>query len=491
MLTEFYKNKHILITGSTGFVGKVLLYKLLDAFPDICKIYLLIRERKGESLASRYEKEIVHSACFDKFRAQTNFEMLFSQLVVPILGDITKENLGLAASDEEMLLENVQIVINLAASIDFKAPLDEAIKNNVKGPLSIYNLVHRMKNLQNFIHISTAYVNSNITGVIEEKIYDIVPDPEAYIENILKLSKEEIAVQTKGILNSYPNTYTFTKSMSERIMSQRNQTDHLPITIVRPSIVGSSYRDPFPGWIDTVSAAGALMLFSGTGYVNFLPGNFKFISDHIPVDYVADMIIVAGACFSDQKKINVLHATSSSINPTTFKIVAETVKDYFSKHPPKKKVGNPGFEFIKNKKVYAMKRFIKRLPVGFFGCLSKVVQTNKIQKKVNELKRIMKRDEGIIEAFWYFTCNEWIFETKNISNLMNFLTIDQSDKFQLDVKKINWRYYFYYFNYGLQKFILKENVMPPTQSEMEIKEKKKKTKINQLHTEENQSVIEK
>ena len=482
MLMKFYKNKHILITGATGFIGKVILYKLLDAIPDIGKIYLLIREKKGELIASRYQKEIVQSPCFDKFRNKPNFDMLFTKLIIPIHGDIIKENLDLLSADEELLLENVQIVINSAASVDFKSPLDEAININVKGPLHVYDLVRRMKLLESFVHISTAFVNCHLTGgFIEEKIYDIIPNPEEYIEKILKLTKPELLKQTKHIIGNHPNTYTFTKSMSERIMNRRNQTDHLPIIIIRPSIVGSSYRDPIPGWIDTVSACGALMLFSGTGYVNFLPGNMKLISDQIPVDYVVDLIIVAVAFFANQKKVNVLHSTSSSKNPTTFKIISDTVKEYFTKHSPKKKVGKPGFVLIQSKIIYDVRKLIKRIPFIFCECLSKVIKTKNIQNKANELKKIVKRDEGISEAFGYFTSNQWIFETRKVNQLMNNLTIDQNTSFQLNVKKIDWRYYFYHFNYGIQKFILKENVETPSQKEMNIiknNKNKKNIKIN-------------
>jgi len=42
-LKQFYKGKSILITGATGFLGKVLLYRLLSLFPQINKIYILIR----------------------------------------------------------------------------------------------------------------------------------------------------------------------------------------------------------------------------------------------------------------------------------------------------------------------------------------------------------------------------------------------------------------------------------------------------------------
>ncbi len=69
----------------------------------------------------------------------------------------------------------------------------------------------------------------------------------------------------------------------------------MPITIVRPSIIGSSYKYPVPGWVDNVSAAGALFLLGGLGLLNRVQGdNYKF-GDIIPVDYVCDTIILAGA----------------------------------------------------------------------------------------------------------------------------------------------------------------------------------------------------
>ena len=43
MLTEFYANKTILLTGSTGFLGKVILEKVLRSLPVVKTIYLAIK----------------------------------------------------------------------------------------------------------------------------------------------------------------------------------------------------------------------------------------------------------------------------------------------------------------------------------------------------------------------------------------------------------------------------------------------------------------
>lgn len=53
---EFFRDKSIFLTGVTGFVGCVLLEKLLRSCPHIKRIFLLIREKKGKSSQERLEE---------------------------------------------------------------------------------------------------------------------------------------------------------------------------------------------------------------------------------------------------------------------------------------------------------------------------------------------------------------------------------------------------------------------------------------------------
>lgn len=53
-VTNFYKDKGVLITGTTGFVGKVILEKLLWIQPDVKKIYVLIRTQVLNKFQKNY-----------------------------------------------------------------------------------------------------------------------------------------------------------------------------------------------------------------------------------------------------------------------------------------------------------------------------------------------------------------------------------------------------------------------------------------------------
>ena len=52
-IPEWFRERNVLVTGGTGFMGKVLLAKLLMSCPDIGAIYVLIRDKKGVPSTSR------------------------------------------------------------------------------------------------------------------------------------------------------------------------------------------------------------------------------------------------------------------------------------------------------------------------------------------------------------------------------------------------------------------------------------------------------
>ena len=53
-IKEFYAGKDILVTGATGFMGKVLVEKLLRS-TAIGNVYILVREKRGKSSKERLD----------------------------------------------------------------------------------------------------------------------------------------------------------------------------------------------------------------------------------------------------------------------------------------------------------------------------------------------------------------------------------------------------------------------------------------------------
>jgi len=160
---KFYRNKNVLITGASGFLGKVLLWKLIETCPEIGKIYVLIRAKHDMSA----EKRLIQMLKGKPFCFKYQYTDLL-QKVVAIESDMTSEGLGLSQTDRTLLEDRVNIVIHSAASVKFDAPLKDNLRDNVYGTRSIVNLCNNVKNLEALVHVSTAYSNCQAKDIGEE-----------------------------------------------------------------------------------------------------------------------------------------------------------------------------------------------------------------------------------------------------------------------------------------------------------------------------------
>lgn len=55
-IQQFYKNQTILIFGATGFIGKILIEKLLRSCSSLAVIYVVIRPKYNKSIKERVEE---------------------------------------------------------------------------------------------------------------------------------------------------------------------------------------------------------------------------------------------------------------------------------------------------------------------------------------------------------------------------------------------------------------------------------------------------
>jgi nucleoside-diphosphate-sugar epimerase len=133
----------------------------------------------------------------------------------------------------------VNVIFGCAASVDFNEFLKDAIQINYFGCLRMLELAKECKRLDVYTHVSTAYVNSDKEGFVDEKIYDIDFDIVTKISSIMGMPNSEIVDRSMELIHPFPNTYTFTKSMAERILLKRR--GDLPVILYRPAIIIAAY----------------------------------------------------------------------------------------------------------------------------------------------------------------------------------------------------------------------------------------------------------
>lgn len=143
-IKEYFDGTNIFVTGSTGFLGKVLIEKLLRSCDGIGKIYILLRSKRGVGSEQRFE-EFLKNRIFDNIREKIPGVL---EKLVYIPGDINEPNIGMDESDRELLQDRIDIVFHVAATVRFNEPLKDAANLNTFGTQRVMELCTGMKNLK-------------------------------------------------------------------------------------------------------------------------------------------------------------------------------------------------------------------------------------------------------------------------------------------------------------------------------------------------------
>ncbi|KAG0531949.1 hypothetical protein BDA96_04G066000 [Sorghum bicolor] len=89
-----FRDRTILVTGSTGFLAKLLVEKILRVQPDVKKLYLLVRAPDDAAAQQRVLHEIVGKQLFDVLRARhgADFRSFIQEKTSPLAGDVAHQN---------------------------------------------------------------------------------------------------------------------------------------------------------------------------------------------------------------------------------------------------------------------------------------------------------------------------------------------------------------------------------------------------------------
>jgi fatty acyl-CoA reductase len=123
-ILDHFREGSVLLTGSSGYLGQLVLERLLRS-TGVRKIYVLLRAKRGEDIHSRLRKMLENSVVMHLLR---NNDVL--RKVVPVAGDMTAPGLGISITDRHMLQLEVQTVIHCAADIRLENGIQELLLAN-------------------------------------------------------------------------------------------------------------------------------------------------------------------------------------------------------------------------------------------------------------------------------------------------------------------------------------------------------------------------
>lgn len=477
------RGKHVLITGTTGFLGKVVLEKLIRAVPDIGGIHLLIRGNKRHPEArERFLNEIASSSVFDRLRQDDNeaFETFIEERVHCVTGEVTKLRFGLSAERYTSLAGRLDAIINSAASVNFREELDKALSINTQCLENVAELA-KTNNRLAVIQVSTCYVNGMNSGQVTESVIkpagESIPrsnDGYYEVEELIHLLQDKIAdVRSRysgkalekklvdlGIREAnrygWSDTYTFTKWLGEQLLMKEMAGRSL--TILRPSIIESALEEPAPGWIEGVKVADAIILAYARQKVSLFPGKRSGVIDVIPVDLVANSIILSLAeALAEPGKRRIYQCCSGSANPISLgefidHLMAEAKTNFaaydelFYRQPSK--------PFIAvNRKLFDVVVGGVRLPLSI---ANKALRMAGQDRELTMLKNL-DTTRSLATIFGFYTAPDYIFRNDELLALASRMGDLDRALFPVDSGQIDWPVYLRKIHLaGLNRYALKE-----------------------------------
>lgn len=447
-ILEFYHDCSILLTGFSGFLGKSIAEKLLYSCPEIKCIYVLMRAKKGVRAEERVSK-ICNSVLFDRVHKQ-GFGSV--RKIVPILGDLALPDLGISAEDREKLAENVSIVFHSASTASHNDAIRATMETNFLGTIRVFDLAREMTNLKSMVYVSTAYSNSK-NMYVDEIVYPSHFKPLDFISLLNWADDDTLETFKPKILRDYINMNVFSKSLTE-IYLQENAKD-VPLCIVRPSIITSTWKEPFPGFVEGLCGTTAAFYGAMTGIRNYMYFKPSSIVDLIPLDISTNLIITASwySATMSKDKCNVFNCTSEGRNSIKCEEMGKLVKAYIRKYPSSTALATPGFIAVESKTVALLRNFYSSFIAA--PVIDTALRLQGKKPQLFEEYQILKRYDPFNN---YVLSHSWTFPCKNVSNMLAVMTLIDRNIFNFDISKLSWPEYMEGYILGIRKHILKEEL---------------------------------
>jgi HAD superfamily hydrolase (TIGR01490 family) len=497
VIREALAGKRIAITGSTGFLGTALVERLLRSVPD-CELVLIVRAGRRTTPLARAKREIFGNDAFRTLRAQlgAGFDAEIARRVQVVAGDVSVDGLGLDAEAVD-LVTSCDTVVHSAAIVSFDSPIDVAAEVNLLGPVRVVELLRDAESSAHLVAVSTAYVAGTRRGRAAEASLADTPfstevdwrgemaaarraradadaasrDPDL-LATFAKEARKELGAAGPPLLAAktekrrekwvadrlveagrsrakslgWPDAYAYTKALAERAVLEVR--GHVPVTVVRPSIIESAWAEPHPGWIRGFRMAEPVLISYGRGLLSEFPGIPEGVVDVIPVDIVVATIVTVAAKGPEPDGHGVYQVATGNRNPLYYRSLVNLVREYFLDNPLYDSDGQPivapDWSFSgRGRALRKLQRGVKAL-----GQAEQVMASLPIRGKRAELTARLeeRRDQGeraldYVRLYGAYAETEAVFDDTRLRGLWASMTPEDQAVFNIDANVIDWRHY--------------------------------------------------
>jgi len=334
--------REFLVTGFTGFLGKVLVAHLLMEVPQLRRVHVLVRATREVDAESRFVRIAARSPAFRPLRERFGEDLgaFLGARIEVHESDVTQPLFGLAPAELRTLTPRLDAIIHIAGLTDFAPDPRKALETNVEGALNAADLASRCERAV-LVHTSTCYVAGLRQGLIPEDVLTTTPsgrpwNVEAELTHLQTLACHEAESDTQAAeqkardvrigaataraeLLGFTNIYTYSKALAEALLVGRCVAPGrrpVPLTVVRPAIIECAETFPLPGWNEGINTTGPL-LWLCKSYFRHFPSRPEVHFDVVPVDGVTRSMIAITALAIAGRSQPLYQLGTSGSNPLT------------------------------------------------------------------------------------------------------------------------------------------------------------------------------
>ncbi|KAK2591964.1 hypothetical protein QQS21_010336 [Conoideocrella luteorostrata] len=396
----------VVLTGVTGFLGKVVLEELLRcrARFQISRVVVLIRAQSSEAARHRFETEVAASICFSEL------EKRWTDRVEVVASDLSRPACGIQEDIYHQLCQRATHFIHCAGCVEFDATIEKILADNVTSALNALKLAQACTRLQRFVHTSTAYVQPHQFNPMHEVLGSLPLPAQQLFDRLLE---GDLTASDALHMTGHPNLYLLAKSLAEHLLVQAG--GGTPMTIVRPSIISVSWQHPFPGWVDSFAAITGVVAGIGTGVLRVLSSDAEVILDVVPVDNVAMCLIQESFASSrigdglDEPKI--VHAVSTLKKGFSVNSARAIIIDYFRRNYISHKKPRLYLTGCTTSLEFRFRDFIhQRLPLALSSIVARASNRNAVFLKY--LRRARRIQQNTNRNFQFFANRAYDFRQR-------------------------------------------------------------------------------
>ncbi|CAH0548946.1 unnamed protein product [Brassicogethes aeneus] len=400
-IRKLFEGKTIFMSGGTGFLGKVLIEKLIRCC-NVKKIYILIRRKKGMSVTERLAF-IFKNPLFDLLKST---QPDFASKCECVPGDVTLKELAMSEFYTNKVINEADFIFNMAATTRFDDTITYAVSMNTRGTEYMLHLAKQCKKLKLFIHCSTAYAFPHET-VLEEKRYAPPVNPHDVLDSLKWIKEDPTGRLTQELLGDSPNTYTFSKALAEELVNE--QVGKMPVIIVRPAIVIPIFDSPLKGWCNNLQGPMGLFVGAGKGVIRSMYMNPNSYANFIPADSAINIMLFGSLAYlsGNNNKQYIYNAVSprEDFHKTWEEIINEGRKVIEEDIPFNMILWYPGGTMTQNKLLHTIYFYLfQMIPAIFVDMLLFILGYPPV------LYKVQRRIQNAGAMFEFYTTQNWDFK---------------------------------------------------------------------------------